>query len=57
MHWPLTLSMLYLAYIQNFKWSLILLFCPCNFNALGKSGIHGFGIFAKHPHRAGDMVN
>ncbi|KAF2322268.1 hypothetical protein GH714_009889 [Hevea brasiliensis] len=22
----------------------------------GKSGIHGFGIFAKHPHRAGDMV-
>ncbi|KAK8510354.1 hypothetical protein V6N12_011725 [Hibiscus sabdariffa] len=21
-----------------------------------KSGIHGFGIFAKHPHRAGDMV-
>ncbi|KAJ4841207.1 hypothetical protein Tsubulata_043984 [Turnera subulata] len=24
--------------------------------AFGKSGIHGFGIFAKHPHRAGDMV-
>ncbi|XP_043715502.1 histone-lysine N-methyltransferase ATX2-like [Telopea speciosissima] len=22
----------------------------------GKSGIHGFGIFAKQPHRAGDMV-
>ncbi|CAK9167738.1 unnamed protein product [Ilex paraguariensis] len=22
----------------------------------GKSGIHGFGIFTKHPHRAGDMV-
>ncbi|KAK8556286.1 hypothetical protein V6N13_064334 [Hibiscus sabdariffa] len=22
----------------------------------GKSGIHGFGIFAKHSHRAGDMV-
>ncbi|KAK6914387.1 hypothetical protein RJ641_021708 [Dillenia turbinata] len=22
----------------------------------GKSGIHGFGIFAKHQHRAGDMV-
>lgn len=36
----------------------------CNFFILqlafilttGKSGIHGFGIFAKHPHRAGDMV-
>ncbi|CAN8247651.1 unnamed protein product [Cochlearia groenlandica] len=24
--------------------------------AFGKSGIHGFGIFAKLPHRAGDMV-
>ncbi|XP_039054780.1 histone-lysine N-methyltransferase ATX2-like [Hibiscus syriacus] len=24
--------------------------------AFGKSGIHGFGIFAKHPHRAGDMM-
>ncbi|KAM7461652.1 hypothetical protein LguiA_029773 [Lonicera macranthoides] len=24
--------------------------------AFGKSGIHGFGIFAKQPHRAGDMV-
>ncbi|KAL4376625.1 hypothetical protein GQ457_02G042800 [Hibiscus cannabinus] len=24
--------------------------------AFGKSGIHGFGIFAKHSHRAGDMV-
>ncbi|CAL1404614.1 unnamed protein product, partial [Linum trigynum] len=24
--------------------------------AFGKSAIHGFGIFAKHPHRAGDMV-
>ncbi|GAV58994.1 PWWP domain-containing protein/SET domain-containing protein/FYRN domain-containing protein/FYRC domain-containing protein/PHD_2 domain-containing protein/zf-HC5HC2H_2 domain-containing protein [Cephalotus follicularis] len=24
--------------------------------AFGKSGIHGFGIFSKHPHRAGDMV-
>lgn len=24
--------------------------------AFGKSGIHGFGVFAKHPHRAGDMV-
>ncbi|XWS35269.1 hypothetical protein CRYUN_Cryun21dG0111600 [Craigia yunnanensis] len=24
--------------------------------AFGKSGIHGFGIFAKHPHKAGDMV-
>ncbi|KAF5742713.1 histone-lysine N-methyltransferase ATX2-like [Tripterygium wilfordii] len=24
--------------------------------AFGKSGIHGFGIFTKHPHRAGDMV-
>lgn len=24
---------------------------------VGKSGIHGFGIFAKHPHRAGDMVD
>lgn len=23
----------------------------------GKSGIHGFGIFAKHPHKAGDMVS
>ena len=23
---------------------------------LGKSGIHGFGIFTKQPHRAGDMV-
>lgn len=22
----------------------------------GKSGIHGYGIFAKQPHRAGDMV-
>jgi hypothetical protein len=27
------------------------------YHAIGKSGIHGFGIFAKHPHRAGDMVN
>lgn len=24
--------------------------------AFGKSRIHGFGIFAKHPHKAGDMV-
>lgn len=24
--------------------------------AFGKSGIHGFGIFTKQPHRAGDMV-
>ncbi|CAI0397255.1 unnamed protein product [Linum tenue] len=24
--------------------------------AFGKSAIHGFGIFAKHPHRAGDMM-
>ncbi|KAL2485415.1 Histone-lysine N-methyltransferase ATX2 [Abeliophyllum distichum] len=24
--------------------------------AFGKSGIHGFGVFAKEPHRAGDMV-
>ncbi|KAI4369781.1 hypothetical protein MLD38_018186 [Melastoma candidum] len=24
--------------------------------AFGKSGIHGFGVFAKQPHRAGDMV-
>ncbi|KAK9288538.1 hypothetical protein L1049_016997 [Liquidambar formosana] len=24
--------------------------------AFGKSRIHGFGIFTKHPHRAGDMV-
>ncbi|KAJ9537076.1 hypothetical protein OSB04_029809 [Centaurea solstitialis] len=24
--------------------------------AFGKSGIHGFGIFAKQPHKAGDMV-
>ncbi|XP_031112629.1 histone-lysine N-methyltransferase ATX2-like isoform X1 [Ipomoea triloba] len=24
--------------------------------AFGKSGIHGFGIFAKHQHKAGDMV-
>lgn len=24
--------------------------------APGKSGIHGFGVFAKQPHRAGDMV-
>ncbi|XP_065866226.1 histone-lysine N-methyltransferase ATX2-like isoform X2 [Euphorbia lathyris] len=24
--------------------------------AFGKSGIHGFGIFAKHPHKAGDMM-
>ncbi|CAA3025371.1 histone-lysine N-methyltransferase ATX2-like [Olea europaea subsp. europaea] len=24
--------------------------------AFGKSGIHGFGVFAKCPHRAGDMV-
>lgn len=24
--------------------------------AFGKSGIHGFGIFAKQPHRAGDMI-
>lgn len=24
--------------------------------AFGKSGIHGFGVFAKLPHRAGDMV-
>lgn len=22
----------------------------------GKSGIHGFGIFAKHPYKGGDMV-
>ncbi|KAJ6956317.1 histone-lysine N-methyltransferase ATX2-like [Populus alba x Populus x berolinensis] len=28
----------------------------CKRLAFGKSGIHGFGIFAKHPHRAGDMV-
>ncbi|WCJ41500.1 Histone-lysine N-methyltransferase ATX2 [Euphorbia peplus] len=24
--------------------------------AFGKSGIHGFGIFVKHPHKAGDMM-
>ncbi|PIA29871.1 hypothetical protein AQUCO_05800150v1 [Aquilegia coerulea] len=24
--------------------------------AFGKSGIHGFGVFAKHSHKAGDMV-
>ena len=35
---------------------LILDFVAFFFFTLGKSGIHGFGIFAKHPHRAGDMV-
>ena len=26
-------------------------------NSTGKSKIHGFGIFAKLPHKAGDMVS
>lgn len=36
--------------------ALFFIFVLFYFFTLGKSGIHGFGIFAKHPHRAGDMV-
>lgn len=39
-----------IPFINSFLISSYLLLTP------GKSGIHGFGIFAKHPHKAGDMV-